>query len=165
MRIRLSGKIPVVEKIHVAFLIFFFLSTVSAVLLMSIGFRIPVWYVLVATYFIASYPLSQYLYKDRIVVSFNLENFYITNVNSGTEEVIPLSHATHLNTRIPEIRKDSIWSWKYRLYYLDNFNNDQNVRLFINQRSIEFREFITFAKMKSPNFRIIHYSKWFDLRD
>lgn len=164
MRTRLSAKFSVWFKIGVSIFLFLF----SFILLSSLPHDPwPVWLSLSieVILFAVSYLLADYFFKDRIVIAFDQDFLYITNVISETEQVIPLEHMIWLNMRMNTIKSGAYWYRSYSLHYDDGYNQEQKNRLYIESSSKALREFVTIAKNKNPDFRYKNWSWTFDVKD
>ena len=164
MRIRLSAKFSIWFKILASFFLFLF----SFILLTKLAHDPwPVWFTfsLDAVLLTGAYMTVQYFCKDRTVISFDQNNLYITDVKFNTEDVIPLEHVSWLNMRMNTIKMGAIWYRRYSIHYVDNYNQEQKVRLFIKLMGDSLVEFVKAAKAKNPDFRYKNWSWTFDLKD
>jgi hypothetical protein len=155
MRTRLSVKWSISHKILTAFFIFLF----SLVIWNKIySYRWPewIWHSFMVLSLIYAYPLAQFIYKDRTVVSYDQDNLYISNVVSGEEKVIPLEHVTFFKLTI---RRDNYFH-KWLLRYDDGFYQKQEIRFFYiyeyNYKA--HKEFTAFIKKKNPAFILENYT-------
>jgi hypothetical protein len=164
MRTRLSAKFSIWFKILTSFFLFLF----SFILLTKLPHDPwPVWFTfsLDAVLFTGSYMTVQYFCKDRTVISFNPNNLYITDVKSNTEDIIPLEHVSWLNMRMNSIKTGAIWYQRYSIHYIDNYNQEQKIRLYIKLMGDSLMEFVKAAKAKNPDFRYKNWSWTLDLKD
>jgi hypothetical protein len=164
MRTRLSATYSTGFRILVTFLVF----AACFILLTNLPHDPwPVWFTfsLEAILLSGSFLLVQFLLKDRVVISFDENNLYLTNVISNSEQVIPLERVTWLNMRMNTIKTGAIWYTRYSLHYIDIDNLEQKIKFYNKSTDNSLYSFVKAAKKKNPDFRFKNWSWTLDLKD
>jgi hypothetical protein len=164
MRTRLSAEYSIGFKILNAFLLF----VVSFILLTNLPHDPwPVWFTfsLDAILLTGSYLMVQFFLKDRVVISFDENSLYLTNVITNSEQIIPLEQVTWLNMRMNIIKTGGIWYTRYSLHYNDMNNPDQKIKFYNKSTDNSLYSFVKAAKAKNPDFRYKNWSWTLDLKD
>ena len=163
MRTRLTASYSVFSKIIIATLIF----VGSFIFFVNIG--VTVWFgkgtpVFAIVLFIASWLLVQFITKDRTVIEFDASDFYIVDATSKTEQKFRLENVIWLNLR-PGMIKVSRWFVRYSLHYLDNYQQENKIRLWVSWTGKPLDEFVNAVKKKNPDFKYKGWTWTFDTKD
>lgn len=150
MRTRLTASYSPFSKILLGVFIFVFFIVILA------HFILPVWLTRVFTFFeiillIVSYLFARLITKNRIVIEFDSSFFYIVNVDSKTEQKFPLENVSWLNLRPGKTEVSSRFV-PYILHYLDNDQQEQKIKVWVNWLDEPVRTFTHFVGNKNPSF-------------
>ena len=163
MRTRLTASYSPFSKILLAIFIFVFLIAILAHLIL------PVWLTRVFTFFeiillIASYLFARFITKNRVVIEFDSSFFYIVNVASKTEQKFPLENVSWLNLRPGKAEVSSRFV-PYILHYLDNDQQEQKIKLWVNWLDEPVKAFTNSVEKKNPAFEYNQSTWTLDYKD
>jgi hypothetical protein len=163
MRTRLTATYSVFTRIMISILIFVgsFILFVNMGFTIWLGRGIPVFAVILL---ITSYLLLRFILKDRVVIEFDSGDFYIVDASSKTEQKIPLENVSCLNLR-PGIIKMTRWYARYSIHYLDNYQQEQKIRLYADWLGKPLKDFVSAVKKKNSSFEFKDYTWTLDFKD
>jgi hypothetical protein len=163
MRTRLTASYSAFSKILLAIFIFVF----SIVLLAH--FILPEWLTKVFTVFeiillVVSYLFARYITKSRVIVEFDASFVYIMDAASKTEQKFPLENVSLLNLHPGKIEVTSRFV-PYSLHYLDNDQQEQKIKVWVNWLDKPVIEFANSIREKNPEFEYRDSRLSFDYKD
>ncbi|HEY4965684.1 MAG TPA: hypothetical protein VII28_04760 [Puia sp.] len=163
MRTRLTASYSPFSKILIAIFIFVFVIVILAHIIL------PVWLTRVFAVFeiillIASYGFARFITKNRIVIEFDANYFYIVDVASKTEQKFPLENVSWVNLRPGKVEISSQFV-PYILHYLDNDQQEQKIKVWVNWLDKPVKEFTHSVEKKNQEFEYKDSTFTFDYKD
>jgi hypothetical protein len=157
MRTRLTASYSPFSKVLIAIFIFVFLIAILAHIML------PEWLTRVFTFFeiillVACYLFARLITKNRVVIEFDASFFYIVDVSSKTEQRFPLENVVWLNMHPGKTEVSSRFV-PYILHYMDNNEQEQKVKLWVNWLDEPVKAFTNSVEKKNPAFEF-NDSNW-----
>jgi len=163
MRTRLTASYSAFSKILIAIFIFVFFIVFLAHIML------PAWLTKVFTIFelillVVSYGVARFITKSRVIVEFDTSYFYIIKASSKTEQKFPLENVSWLNLQPGNIEVTSRFV-PYSLHYLDNDQQEQKIKVWVNWLDKPVKEFANLIREKNPEFEYKDSRLNFDYKD
>lgn len=105
----------------------------------------------------ACFKLAQFFLREKIIVEFDEDNLYITNVKEQQERTISLDNMIKYALRPGKITMGAVWYWKHSLDFINESKQDEQIRFFVNVNNPADNDFISLARSKNPDFK---YKNW-----
>lgn len=150
MRTRLTASYSGFSKILLAIFIFVF------TIVIMVHISLPVTKIRLFPFFeigllIVSYLFARFITKNRSVVEFDSSYFYILDVARKTEQKFPLENIVWLDM-VQGKNEVSSRFVPYSLHYLDNDQQEQKIKVWVNWIDKPVKEFAESIRKKNPDF-------------
>jgi hypothetical protein len=157
MRQRLSAKYGLNIKLPLAFIISLFplIFTLDNNLLSWLPHSIYTTLIFYALLVFGTYKIVSYYLREKLVVEFDQDYLYITNMEMGYEESIPLNRIIHLKRHQGYFEAGSRWFSEHTLTYMIEYEAETKISFDIEAGDKNLEAFEKVTKSKNPEF---HYN-------
>jgi hypothetical protein len=105
--------------------------------------------------------VARLITKNRVLIEFDTDSFYIVDVASKKEQKFPLENVVWLDLQPGNMEVSSRFV-PYSLHYLDHEQQEQIIKVWVNWLDKPVKEFAESIREKNPDFECKHSNHLFD---